>query len=167
MKPILGEHCKKKFWLHSIKKFLWYFVWFRWRDVGLQIPLRGRNERPQLLRCRSRFNLDSPRIWTPVQIRIRPVQIHRRIWTPFVDLDPTPPTPTKLSLKKSFVSYLVTNSICKLFVDKDKEKQPFRSNSAAFIIASRTVYARIKCEQQNFVVEYERWIPDFSSLHGE
>ena len=111
-------------------------------------------------------------IWTlrgfgpPVQIRIRPVQIHRRIWTPFVDLDP-PPTPTKLSLKKSFVSYLVTNSICKLFVHKDKEKQLFRSNSVTFIIASRTVYARIKCEQQNFVVEYEQWIPDFSSLHGE
>ena len=77
------------------------------------------------------------------------------------------PTPTKLSLEKSFVTYLVTNSICKLFVDKDKEKQLFRSNSAAFIIASRTVYARIKCEQQNFVVDYEQWIPDFSSLHGE
>ena len=58
----------------------------------------------------------------------------------------------------SFVSHLVTNSICKLFVDvffnhnskfinKGKEKQPFRSNSAAFIMASRTVCARIKCEQ--------------------
>ena len=77
------------------------------------------------------------------------------------------PPPPNFPWKKSFVSYLVTNSICKLFVDKDKEKQPFRSNSAAFIIASRTVYARIKCEQQNFVVEYEQWIPDFSSLHGE
>ena len=58
----------------------------------------------------------------------------------------------------SFVSYLVTNSICKLSVDvlfnrnttflhKGTEKQPFRSNYAAFIIASRTVYARIRCEQ--------------------
>ena len=28
-----------------------------------------------------------------------------------------------------------------------KEKQPFRSNSAAFIKASRAVYARIECEQ--------------------
>ena len=51
----------------------------------------------------------------------------------------------------------MTNSICKLFVDvlfnynttfltKGKEKQPFRSNPAAFIIGSRT-YARIRCEQ--------------------
>ena len=56
------------------------------------------------------------------------------------------------------MSYLVTYSIYKLFVDflfnhnttflnKDKEKQPFRSNPAAFIIASLTVYARIRCEQ--------------------
>ena len=63
--------------------------------------------------------------------------------------------------KLSFVSYLVTNSICKLFVDvlftrnttflnkgkKKKKTQPFRSNSTAFIIASRTVYVRIRCEQ--------------------
>ena len=33
------------------------------------------------------------------------------------------------------------------FLNKDKEKQPFRSNSTAFIIASRTVYARTKREQ--------------------
>ena len=32
---------------------------------------------------------------------------------PLTDMDP----PTKLSFKASFVSYLVTNSICKLFVD--------------------------------------------------
>ena len=68
---------------------------------------------------------------------------------PFADLD----SPTKLSFWTLFVSYLVTNSICKLFVyilfnhnttflNKGKEKQPFRSNSAAFIIASRTVCAR-------------------------
>ena len=53
---------------------------------------------------------------------------------------------------------MVTNFICKLFVDapfnhnatfldKGEEKQPFRSNSAASNIASRTVYARIRCEQ--------------------
>ena len=53
---------------------------------------------------------------------------------------------------------LVPNSIWKLFADvlfhhkttflsKGKEKQPFRSNSAACIIASHTVYAIIKCEQ--------------------
>ena len=86
--------------------------------------------------------------------------VSQQIWTPrggrspFAALDPS----TKLSFWASFVSYLVTNSICKLSVDvlfnhnttflnKGKEKQPFRSNSAAFIIASRTVYARIRCEQ--------------------
>ena len=64
-------------------------------------------------------------------------------------------------LLASFVSYLVTNSICKLFVDvlfnhnitflsNDKNKQPFCSSSAAFIIASRTVYSRIKCETTAF-----------------
>ena len=30
---------------------------------------------------------------------------------------------------------------------KRKQQQPFRSNSTAFIIVSRTVYARIRCEQ--------------------
>ena len=30
---------------------------------------------------------------------------------------------------------------------KKKQQQPFRSNSIAFIIASRTVYARIRCYQ--------------------
>ena len=59
---------------------------------------------------------------------------------PFADLDP----PIKLSFLASFVSYLVTNSICKLFADvlfhynttflnKGKEKQPFRFNSPAFL----------------------------------
>ena len=33
------------------------------------------------------------------------------------------------------------------FLNRGEEKQPFRSNPAAFIIASRTVYARIRCEQ--------------------
>ena len=53
---------------------------------------------------------------------------------------------------------MVTNSIWKLFVDvlfsdnttflnKDKEKQPFCSISAAFLIASRTLYVGIKYEQ--------------------
>ena len=36
-----------------------------------------------------------------------------RIWTPFADLD----FPTKFSFWAPFVSYLVTNSICKLFFD--------------------------------------------------
>ena len=73
----------------------------------------------------------------------------QRIWTPLRRFGPSLP---------NVVSYLVTISIWKLFADvlsyhnttflsKGKEKQPFRSNSAAFIIASRQVYARIKCEQ--------------------
>ena len=73
---------------------------------------------------------------------------------PFADLDPL----SKLSFQASFVLYLVTNSIWKLFFDvlfsdnttflnTDKEKQPCRSISAAFIIASRTVYVGIKYEQ--------------------
>ena len=33
------------------------------------------------------------------------------------------------------------------FLNTGKKKQPFRSNSTAFIIASRTVYAGIRCEQ--------------------
>ena len=83
-----------------------------------------------------------------------PVHIHSRMWTLLRRFGP----PTKLSFQASFVSYLVTNSICKLFVDvlfnhnttflnKGKEKQPFRSNSAAFIMASRTAYTKIRCEQ--------------------
>ena len=88
-------------------------------------------------------DLDPPRMWTPPSPSPR-----SQIWTPS----------TKRSFLASFVSYLVTNSICKLSVDvlfnhnttflnKGREKQPFRSNSATFIIASRTVYARIRCEQ--------------------
>ena len=90
-----------------------------------------------------------PRIWTPPSIyTLADMDPPWQIWTPS----------TKLSFRASFVSYLVTDSICKLSVDvlfnhnttflnKGTEKQPFRSNSAAFIIASRTVYARIRCEQ--------------------
>ena len=43
-----------------------------------------------------------------------PVQIRQRIWTPLRRFGPPP---TKLSFKASFVSYLVTNYICELFVD--------------------------------------------------
>ena len=79
------------------------------------------------------------------------VQICQQIWTPSSQIW----TPHQTFLLASFISYLVSNSIWKLFVDvlfihnttflsKDKDKQPFRSNFAA---ASRTVYARIKCEE--------------------
>ena len=97
-------------------------------------------------------------------------------WYVGVTADLKPPLPRRFGLPyqtsfwASFVSYLVTNrcplsdgllvtnSIYKIFADvlfhhnttfliKDKEKQPFRFNSSAFIIASRALYARIKCEQ--------------------
>ena len=42
-----------------------------------------------------------------------PFQIHLRVWNPLRRFGPR----TKLSFQASFVSYLVTNSICKLFVD--------------------------------------------------
>ena len=108
-------------------------------------------------------------------------QMPQWIWTlrgfgsPFADLD----SPTKLSFWAPFVSYLVTNSICKLFVDvlfnhntkflnKGKEKQPFRSNSAAFIIASRSVYARIWCEQTTAfeLLKLLQWIFASSDTNG-
>ena len=93
-------------------------------------------------------DLDPPRIWIPGPNPLADME------PPFADFDP----PTKLFFKASILSYLITNSICKLFVDvlfnynttflnKGKEKQPFRSNPAAFIRASRAVYARIRCEQ--------------------
>ena len=84
-----------------------------------------------------------------------PVQIRWRIWTSLRRFG----SPFKLSFEASFVSYLVTYSICKLFCQcsfqsqhnissiKVKKNQPFRSNSTAFIIASRTVNARIRFEQ--------------------
>ena len=67
--------------------------------------------------------------------------------------------PSELSSLASFVPYLVTIIPSESFVSmfssittqhsliKGKEKQSFRSNSAAFIIASRTVYARTKFKQ--------------------
>ena len=70
---------------------------------------------------------------------------------PFADLD----TPTKLSFQASFVSYLVTNSICKLFCRcsfqsqhnissiKVKKTPAISFQFYRTIIASRTVYARI------------------------
>ena len=87
------------------------------------------------------------------------VPVSQQIWTPS-GFGP----PYQTFLKASFVSYLVTDSICKLFYrcyfqsqdnissikvkQKNKQKkQPFRSNSTAFLIASRNVYARIRCEQ--------------------
>ena len=69
----------------------------------------------------------------------------------FADLDPSYPT-FVLSIVcililffKRFVDVLFHHNTT--FLNKGKEKQLFRSNSAAFIIASRTVYARIRCEQ--------------------
>ena len=39
------------------------------------------------------------------------------------------------------------HNISSIKVKQQTKKQPFRSNSTAFIIASLTVYARIRCEQ--------------------
>ena len=91
----------------------------------------------------------SQRIWTPP-----PSKSAQQIWTPLRRFGPSYQT----FLLSILCIILVTNSICKLFVDvlfnhnttflnKGKEKQPFRSNSAAFIRASRTIYAIIKCEK--------------------
>ena len=94
----------------------------------------------------------SQRIWTPP-----PSKSAQRIWTP-------PFQPYQTFLLSILCIILVTNSICKLFVvflfnhnttflnkgkkkRNKKKKQPFHSNSTAFIIASHTVYARIRCEQ--------------------
>ena len=73
---------------------------------------------------------------------------------PFADLNPLPNFPFKLPLYHTwslilfasfFVDVLFNHNTT--FLNKGKKKQPFRSNSTAFIIASRTVYLRVRCEQ--------------------
>ena len=96
----------------------------------------------------------SQRIWTANGFRPPPPSPRPN---PLTDMTPSLADldPYQTFLLASFVLYLVSNSICKLFVDvlfnhnttflgKDKDKPPFRSNSAPYIIASRTVYASIK-----------------------
>ena len=79
------------------------------------------------------------------------VQIHQQIWTPLRRFGPS----YQAFLLASFVSYLVPNSIWKLFVDvlfihnttflsKDKDKQPFRSNFAAFSVVQYTQESNAK-----------------------
>ena len=73
-------------------------------------------------------DLDPSRIWTPRGFGpLGP--------NPLADMNPTGPNP------------LSTTQHNTTFLNNGKEKQRFRSNPAAFIIASRTVYARIRCEQ--------------------
>ena len=90
-----------------------------------------------------------------------PMPVSQRIWAPLRRFGPSYQT----FLLSILCIILVTNSICKLFVDvlfnhnttflnkgkkktnKQKNKQPFHSNSTAFIIVSHTVDARIRCEQ--------------------
>ena len=60
-----------------------------------------------------------------------------QIWTPL------PNFPFKLFCRCSFQSQHNISSI----KVKKQQQQPFRSNSTAFILASRTVYASIRCEQ--------------------
>ena len=75
---------------------------------------------------------------------------------PFADLDPPlPNVPFKHRLYHTW-SLILFGSFLPMFfsittqhssVKVKPEKQPFRSNSAACILPSRTVYAIIKCEQ--------------------
>ena len=121
------------------------------RDIYAVMKLRANSFSVHLLPCRC---LDLWTVFGPQSGRcLSRFWLRLRIWTLFAGLD----LPIKLSFQAAFVSYLVTNSICKLLIDvifdhnttflnKDKEKQPFRSNSVPFIIASRTVYARTECE---------------------
>ena len=91
----------------------------------------------------------------------RRCRCHSGYGPPFTDLDQTLPN---FPFKHPLYHIWLHNSICKLFVDvllnhhttfldKGKNKKikkkhwPFRSNSTAFIIASCTVYARIRYEQ--------------------
>ena len=124
---------KKVYLIHGKQRLEWLWVfkpWFQPWNAGVTA------------------DLDSP-----------PSKSAQRIWTPLRRFGPSYQT----FLLSILCIILATNSICKLFVDvlfnhnttflnKGKEKQPFRSNSAAFIIASRTVYARIRCEQTTEVV---------------
>ena len=75
---------------------------------------------------------------------------------PFADLNPLPNFPFKHLLYHTwslilfasfFVDVLFNHKTTLLNKGKKKKNQPFRSNSTAFITASRTVYARIRCEQ--------------------
>ena len=60
-------------------------------------------------------------------------------------LDKDPIIAAQMSCVKLFVNVLFNHNTA--FLSNDNDKHLFRSNSAAFIIASRTVYARMKCEQ--------------------
>ena len=95
----------------------------------------------------------SQRIWTP---RSKSANGYR---PPFADLDP-PPLPNfpfkhplyhiwSLILFASFLSMFlsITTQHSSIKVKQIQKKQPFRSNSTAFIIASSTAYASIRCEQ--------------------
>ena len=93
-------------------------------------------------------DLDPLRIWTP---RSKSASGYG---PPFADLNPLPNFPFKhhtwslILFASFFVDVLFNHNTT--FLNKGKKKnQPFRSNSTAFSTASRTVYARIRCEQTN------------------
>ena len=127
---------KKVYLIHGKQRLEWLWVfkpWFQPWNAGVTA------------------DLDSP-----------PSKSAQRIWTPLRRFEPSYQT----FLLSILCIILVTNSICKLFVNvlfnhnttflnkgkktnkqTKKNKQPFHSNSTAFIIVSHTVYARIRCEQ--------------------
>ena len=78
--------------------------------------------------------------------------VSQRIWTPLRRFGPPPPHQTFLLSNLCIIYYKLSVDVLfnhnTTFLNKGKRKnQPFRSNSTAFIIASRTVYVRIRCEQ--------------------
>ena len=86
----------------------------------------------------------SPQIWTPRGFGPLPspnsladMDPTSQIWTPL------PNFPFKHPLYHIWLLILIQHSSIKV----KKKSQPFSSNSTAFIIASRTVYAKIRCEK--------------------
>ena len=97
----------------------------------------------------------SHRIWTPRGFGLPgPNSLARYMDPPSQICSPLPKFPFKhllyhiwwrILFSSFFVDVLFNYNTTLL--NKGKEKQPFGSNPAAFIIASRAVYARIRCEQ--------------------
>ena len=88
-------------------------------------------------------------------VHLRPCPVSQRIWTPLPRFGtPLPNFPFKHRLYHIWWRILFSSFLSMFFSIttqrssiKAKKHQPFRSNSVAFIITSRTVYARIRCEQ--------------------
>ena len=134
---------KKVYLIHGKQRLEWLWVfqpWFLSWNTGVTA------------------DLDSPRIWTPGPNPLADMDPPGP--NPLADMDPLrrfepplPKVPFKYRLYHTwslilFGSFLpIFFSIKTTFLSKGKEKQSFRSNSAVCIIASRPVYAIMKCEQ--------------------